>query len=270
MSINTFKVNAVVLTGASSGIGYELALRLAEQGAWIALAARRKDKLEELAEKCRARGGRILVAQTDVAEEEQCKNLIERTVQEFGRVDTLINNAGITMWAKFEDMQTLFPYEKVMQVNYMGSVYCTHYALPYLKESRGRIVAISSVAGKTGVPLRSGYSASKFAMVGFFETLRIELAQYGISVTLIYPDFVQTDTRLQAFGPDGNQLDRPLREGKKMMTVEECVEMILKAAVNRKRELVMSTRGKFAQWAKLIYPPLVDRIAEKAVKEINK
>lgn len=269
MSLSIYKENAVVLTGASSGIGYELALRLADQGAWLTLAARNKEKLEELAEKCRVRGGRSVVVPTDVADEDQCKNLIERTFQEFGRIDTLFNNAGITMWAKFEEMQTLFPYEKVMQVNYMGSVYCTHYALPYLKQSQGRIVAISSVAGKTGVPFRSGYSASKFAMIGFFEAIRIELAQYGISISLIYPDFVQTNTRLQAFGPDGNQLNRPLREGKRMMTVEECAEMILKAAAKRKRELVMSTRGKFAQWLKLIYPSVVDRIAEKAVKKIN-
>jgi len=267
VSTSIFNDRVAVITGASSGIGYELALQLADQGAWLVLAARRQERLEELAEKCRSRGGRALVVPTDVSEEAQCKNLIEHTVMEFKRIDTLFNNAGITIWAKFEDMQTLLPFEKVMKVNYLGSLYCTYYALPFLKESRGRIVAVSSMAGKTGVPYRSGYSATKFALVGFFETLRIELARYGISVTIIYPDFVKTDTRLRAFGADGKPLlDRPMREGKSMMTVEECGQIILNATAKRRREVVMSLRGRVAQWIKLIAPGIVDRIAERAVK----
>jgi short-subunit dehydrogenase len=267
MSSSIFGEHVAIITGASSGIGWELALQLAGQGAWLTLAARREELLEELAEECRERGGRVLVVPTDVAEEEQCKRLIERAVEEYGRIDTLFNNAGITIWAKFEEMEVLFPFEKVMKVNYLGSVYCTRYALPYLKESKGRIVAVSSLAGKTGVPFRSGYSASKFALVGFFETLRIELAQYGVSVTLIYPDFVKTNTRLQAFGPDGEKLkSRPMREGKRMMTAQECGQIILKATEERKREVVMSLRGKVAQWIKLIAPAVVDRIAQRAVE----
>ena len=267
MSFSVFKDHAAIITGASSGIGYEMALQLADQGAWLTLAARRKEPLEELAELCRKRGGRAIVVQMDVSEEMQCKQLIEKTVEEYGCIDTLFNNAGITVWAKFEDMQTLAPFEKVMQVNYLGSLYCTYYSLPYLKESQGRIVAVSSMAGKTGVPFRSGYSASKFAMAGFFEALRIEMAQFGVSVTMVYPDYVQTDTRLQAFGPDGEHLkSRPLRKGKRMMTVDKCAQDILKATAKRKRELLMSFRGKIGVWAKLIVPGLVDKIAEKATQ----
>ncbi|KAA3644858.1 MAG: short chain dehydrogenase [Chloroflexi bacterium] len=261
-----FKDKVVIITGASSGIGHELARQLAKQGAWLALAARREDKLEELAEECEALGGRALVVVTDVADEAQCKRLAEHTVEEFGGIDVLVNNAGITIWAKFEEMQSLDPFEAVMRVNYLGSLYCTHYALSHLKESQGRIVAVSSLAGKTGVPFRSGYSASKFAMAGFFETLRIEVAEHGVSVTMIYPDYVQTDTRLQAFGPDGKPIGtRPLRQGR-MMTVEVAARQIIDAIRKRKRELLMSRRGKLGQWLKLIAPGLVDRIAARAVQ----
>jgi len=244
-----------------------MALQLAAQGAWLSLASRRRDTLEELAAECRALGGRALVVETDVAEESQCKRLIEKTVVEYGRIDTLINNAGITIWAKFEDMKVLFPFEKVMQVNYLGSLYCTYYALPYLKESRGRLAAISSMAGRTGVPFRSGYSASKFALSGFFETLRIELAYTGISVTMIFPDFVQTNTRLQAFGPDGTHVNRStVREGA-VMGAETAADIILKAIVRRKREEIMSLRGKFGKYIKPFFPALIDRIARRAVEK---
>jgi short-subunit dehydrogenase len=270
MSSSLYKDHVAVITGASSGIGYELALQLADQGAWLTLAARREERLESLAEECRARGGRTLVVPTDVAEEKQCQSLIEHTGKEYGRIDTLFNNAGITIWAMFEDMQTLFPFEKVMQVNYLGSLYCTYYALPYLKQSQGRIVAVSSLAGKTGVPFRSGYSATKFAIAGFFGGIRVELAKYGVSVTIVYPDFVKTDTRLKAFGPDGKTLqNRPLRRGKRMITVEECSQRILSGTEKRKREVIMSFRGKLLQWVNLVAPALVDRVAARAVRDVK-
>jgi len=270
MPTSIYKNHSAVITGASSGIGYEMALQLADEGAWLTLAARRKEKLDALAEHCRARGGRALVVPMDVSDETQCKGLIERSVEEYGRIDALFNNAGITMWAKFEDMQTLDPFEQVMKVNYLGSLYCTYYALPYLKQSRGRIVAVSSLAGKAGVPLRTGYSASKFAMAGFFSGIRIERAPYGISVPLVYPDFVKTDTRLQAFGPDGKVLAyRPLRKGKRMLTVEECSRKILFATAKRKRELILSTRGKFVGLLNIIFPKLVDQLAARVVREVK-
>lgn len=264
--MSEFENKVVIITGASSGIGYEVARQLAKQGAWLALAARREDKLKGLAKECEALGGRALAVVTDVGDEMQCKQLIERTVAEFGKIDVLLNNAGITIWARFEDMETLDPFEAVMRVNYLGSLYCTYFALPYLKERQGRIVAVSSLAGKTGVPFRSGYSASKFAMAGFFETLRIEVAEHDVSVTMIYPDYVQTDTRLQAFGPDGKPLaQRPLREGR-MMTVEVAAGQIINAILKRKRELLMSRRGRLGQWLKLLAPGIVDRIAARAVQ----
>jgi len=201
MNNASFRENVVVITGASSGIGRELAFQLADQGAWLSLAARNAERLESAAAQCRERGGKALVVPTDVSQQGQCRNLIERTVAEYDRIDALINNAGITMWARFDELQDLSLLEWIMQVNYLGSLYCTYYALPYLKQTRGRIVGVSSLTGKTGVPTRSGYAASKHAMVGFFDSLRIELADDGVSVTMIYPGFVATEARKRALGP---------------------------------------------------------------------
>ena len=255
----------VIVTGASAGIGRHLALQLADQGARIVLAARTATKLEEIAEQCRQRGAQVIVVPTDVAKQRQCENLIEETVREYGSIDTVINNAGISMWARFEDIKDLSLMEQIMRVNYFGSMYCTYYALPYLKKSRGRIVGISSLTGKTGVPTRTGYAASKHAMAGFFDSLRIELADYGVSVTMIYPGFVATQVRKRAYGADGKSLERsPLRETE-VMTAEFCAQLILKAAAQRKRELVMTRRGRLGLWLKLIAPRLVDRIASEAI-----
>ena len=262
----SFSDNVVIVTGASAGIGHHLALQLADQGARIVLAARTVEKLEETAEQCRQRGAQVLVVPTDVGKQLQCENLIEKTLKGYGSLDTLINNAGISMWARFEDIKDLSLMEQIMRVNYFGSMYCTHYALPYLKKSRGRIVGISSLTGKAGVPTRTGYAASKHAMAGFFDSLRIELADYGVSVTMIYPGFVATQVRKRAYGADGKPLVKsPLRETE-VMRAESCAELILQAAAQRKRELVMTRRGRLGLWLKLIAPRLVDRMASEAIK----
>jgi short-subunit dehydrogenase len=261
-----FSNNVVIITGASAGIGHHLALQLADQGARIVLAARTATRLEETAEQCRQRGAQVLVVPTDVGKQLQCENLIEKTLKKYGSLDTLINNAGISMWARFEDIKNLSLMEEIMRVNYFGSMYCTHYALPYLKKSKGRIVGISSLTGKAGVPTRTGYAASKHAMAGFFDSLRIELSDYGVSVTMIYPGFVATQVRKRAYGADGKPLERsPLRETE-VMTAESCAELILKAVAHRKRELVMTRRGRLGLWLKLIAPRLVDRMASEAIK----
>ena len=260
-----FTENVVILTGASTGIGYQLALQLADQGAQVVLASRTVRKLEGLAEQCRQRGAQVLVVSTDVAQQCQCEKLIGQTIKEYGRIDTLINNAGISMWVRFEEVKNLSLMEEIMRVNYFGSMYCTYYALPYLKQSCGRIVGISSLTGKAGVPTRTGYAASKHAMAGFFDSLRIELADYGISVSMIYPGFVATEVRKQAYGPDGKPLERSSLRETEVMTAESCANLILKAAAQRKRELVMTHRGRLGLWLKLIAPRLVDRMASKAV-----
>lgn len=266
MALKAFKKKVVIVTGASSGIGRELAHQLADQGAWLSLAARNIERLESVKAECQQRGGKAITTSTDVCIPTQCAEMVRRTISEFSRIDALVNNAGITMWAKFEDIIDLSVFEQIMRVNYLGSVYCTHYSLPHLIQSRGQIVGISSLTGKTGVPTRSAYAASKHAMAGFFDSLRIEVAPLGVSVTMIYPGFVASEVRTHALGPDGKPLGTsPVREGE-VMKVGTCARLIIDAMARRKREQVMTLRGKFGQWLKLITPGLVDRIASRAIQ----
>ena len=265
MSPGTFHENVTVITGASSGIGRELAYQLADQGAWLVLAARNQRALHEASQECRQRGARAIPVTTDVADQKQCQALIQRTMEEYGRIDTLVNNAGITMWALFEEIQNLDLFDKIMRVNYFGTVYCTHYALPYLKETRGRIVAVASLAALNGIPTRCAYAASKHAIKGFMDTLRIELAGSGISVTISYPDFVSTGMRERALTADGTPLgESPLEEGK-VMTTEDSVRSLLKAMEQRSREDKQTLRGKVGPWIKLIAPGLIDNMARSAL-----
>ena len=261
-----FSENVVILTGASTGIGEALAHALAERGAWLVLAARNAQKLETVAAECRARGGRSLVVATDVTDEVECRELVEHAVAEYGRVDTLINNAGLSMWMKLEDVEDLSTIEYLMRVNFFGSMYCTYYALPYLKQTKGRIVAVASVAARTGIPTRTGYSASKHAMVGFFESLRIEVEDDGISVTIAFPDFVASGMHTRSLGADGKPLGHNPLQVDKLMTSEECAGLIIDGTAARKRQIVMSNRSRFGQWLKLIAPGKVDQIAKRAIE----
>lgn len=267
MSAEPFRDNAVLLTGASRGIGREMALHLAAQGARLALSAREAGPLEAVAAECRTLGAAAVAIPADVAEEPQCGELVRGAVAALGRLDTLVNNAGIGMWARFDEVTDLSIFDRLMRVNYLGSVYCTSHALPHLKRTRGRLVGVSSLTGKTGVPTRTGYAASKHAMAGFFDSLRIELADSGVTVTMVYPGFVATEIRERAFGGDGHPLGRsPVREGE-VMAAETCARLILTAAADRRRELVMTRRGRLGMWVKLLAPGLVDRIARRAIEQ---
>lgn len=260
------KDKVVVITGASKGIGAELAVQLAARGALLSLAARNLPELEAVAERCKAKGARAIAVACDVAVEKDCQNLMTSTALAFGRIDALVNNAGATMWARFEDIEDLSILQRIMQVNYMGSVYCTRHALRYLRMTQGRIVGISSLAGRTGVPTRTGYAASKHAMTGFFDSLRIELDGSGVTVTMVYPGFVSTGIRENATGPDGKPIRvSPVKEGE-VMGVEECARLIVEAMQGRKREVIMTARGKMGLWLKLFAPGLVDRMAKRAIE----
>lgn len=261
----SFKENVVIITGASAGIGRALAVLLAKQGAWLSLAARDQERLEALARECETLGGRALVVPTDVAEQAQCQALVERTVQAFGRIDTLINNAGLSMWTPFDQITDLSLVETIMRVNFFGSVYCTFFALPHLKKSCGRLAAVSSLTGKIGVPTRSAYAASKHAMAGFFDSLRIELADAGVSITTLYPGFVTTEVRQRALGANGKPLGQSHIEEKGLMSAETCAAIIAQAVLQRKREVVFTAKGKIGLWIKLIAPGLADAISRKTI-----
>jgi short-subunit dehydrogenase len=263
MKESVFRENVVIITGASFGIGQELALQLAKKGAWLALAARNVERLQEISRQCDHLGGRAVAIPTDVGIESQCKNLVEGTVAEYGRVDTLINNAGIGIASSFGRMRNLSLFEKVIRVNFLGSVYCTYYALPYLKETRGRIVGIASLRGKFPSATADGYGASKHAMAGFFDSLRLELADSGVSVTMIYPGWVRTGISSRSLTRNGKPFGRISAHEKDAMPVETCTRQIIRAAEKRKREVMMTFLGKFGSWLRLIAPGIVEQITRK-------
>ena len=183
MDMKTLKDKVIVITGASSGIGEAMAREYAAQGARVVLGARSVQKLQLVAGGIRTHGGQAAYCGVDVTKPEECRELIETAVREFGRIDVLICNAGISMRALFDDVD-LEVLHRLMDVNFWGTVNCCKYALPYLQQSKGSIVGISSVAGLHGLPGRTGYSASKYAMTGFLETLRIENLKKGLHVMI--------------------------------------------------------------------------------------
>ncbi len=260
-----FRDKVAIITGGSAGIGLEVARQLAGQGALLVLAARDPSLLESAAAECRALGARAIGVATDVADKSQCKLLVDAAIAEFGRIDMLVNNAGISMHSRFDELTDIDVAERIIAINYLGSVWCTYYALPHLKTARGRIVAVSSLAGMNGVPTRTLYSASKHAMAGFFDSLRIELRTERVSVTVIYPGFVATDIAHRAIAPDGGFLGtRPVR--KTVMSAEDCARKIIGAAASRRREVVMSRVARFGKFMKAIVPEAVDTVAQWKVK----
>lgn len=260
-----FDGKAIVLTGASSGIGRALALELASQHARLVLAARDANRLEEVAAECRAHGAEALIVRTDVSDYEQCRALVERAVERFGGLDVLINNAGRAMWCRFDELAEMRVMEDLMRVNYLGSVYCTHHALPHLKRAQGLIVATASLAGLIGVPLLTGYAASKHAMLGFFDSLRIELQGTGVDVTVLAPDFVQSEILPRATGADGKPIEKSPLDQSNLLSAEKCARRMIKAMARRRRLLLTSKRSAWARWGRIVAPRLTDWIALRAV-----
>lgn len=263
-------MKVIIITGSSDGIGAEIARQLAKKHAGqtaLVLAARNVESLSRVAAECRAHGAQTLVVPTDVAVEAQCRHLIAATVEQFGRIDALINNAGRSAHALFQDVPDLGWYEELMRINLWGSVWCTHAALPYLKTAQGSIVAVSSLAGLIGVPGRTAYSATKFAMAGFFEALRAELKVAGVSVTTAYPGVVATKIRHHGFNAAGTELGSSSLKEDGAMTVAECAGLIIDGMEQRRREVVMSFKGKAGRFLKLIAPGLVENMALAALKD---
>ncbi len=268
MKNSTFKDQVAIVTGASSGIGEALAVQLAGQGAKVTLAARRADRLESIAETCRQAGGEALVVPTDIGQEAQCKALVDKTIERFWRVDLLINNAGLAASALFDEFPDLTLFRHTMDVNFYGQVYCTYYALPHLKQSKGRIVAISSLGGKAAIPFNTPYCASKYGIHGFYDSLRIELAKADVSVTVICPWWVVTgfhEAQLDKNGTPRGPRGRAIYT-RKMMTSSQCAEITLKAALKRRREVLMGP-GILAVWLKLLAPGILDWLSVKVFLE---
>lgn len=261
----SFAERVIVITGASSGIGRALALELAAEKPRLVLAARNAQRLEDTAAAAKQRGAEVLVVPTDVTDEKQCRRLIDETVRHFGCLDILVNNAGQAMWTRFEALPDVAILDELMQVNYLAAARLTLLALPHVKQSRGLVVGISSVSGLVGVPLLSGYCASKHAVLGFFDSLRIELAGTGVDVTVVAPDFVQSEILSRAVDASGKPLDTSPIDQTKLLSSEKCARRIVKAMRRRQRLALTSERSAWARWGKLLAPGLVDRITARSV-----
>jgi short-subunit dehydrogenase len=263
-------MRVVVITGGSDGIGAEMARQLAARdgiAVALVLAARDQAKLDEVAAACERHGAQALAVRTDVSDPAQCRALVAAAVARFGHIDVLVNNAGRSAHALFEDVADLRWYEDLMRINLWGSVRCTQAALPHLKASRGGIVAVSSLAGLVGVPGRTAYSASKFAMTGFFEALRAELKGAGVAVTIAYPGVVATRIRYRGFDAAGAPMGASALREEGAMPVEECARLIVAGMDARRREVVMTVKGKLGRVLKLFVPGLVERMALAALKD---
>ncbi|MBX7183298.1 MAG: SDR family oxidoreductase [Bacteroidia bacterium] len=259
----------VVITGASSGIGKALAQAYSAQGYQVVINGRTLQTLETTRKELEKYGNKVLVVTGDVAIEKDCKTLIDKTIEEFGRLDILINNAGISMRAVFKDME-LSVIERVMAINFWGTVYCTKYALPYLLESKGSVVGISSIAGYKGLPGRTGYSASKFAMQGFLESLRLENLNTGLHVLIACPGYTASNIRNVALSADGSaQGETPFEEGN-LMSAEEVASHIVSSVRSRKDRLVLTRQGKLLVFLNKFFPKWVDHLVYNTVsKEAN-
>ena len=252
------KNKVVIITGASSGIGKACALKFGQAGAKLVLAARSEDKLTTFVNELKNNAIDSIGVVTDVSNEEQCKNLIKKALDAYGKIDIMLNNAGISMRALFKDVD-LSVLKQVMDINFWGTVYCTKYALDEVIKNKGSVIGISSIAGYKGLPGRTGYSASKFAMHGFLESIRIELLKKNVHVLLACPGFTASNIRNTALNASGGtQGESPMDEGK-IMTAEEVAEEILKATIKRKRDLILTSQGKMTVMANKFAPSYVDK-----------
>jgi short-subunit dehydrogenase len=254
---NIFKDKVVVVTGASSGIGRATAIAFARNGSKLVLVARSEEKLRDVAEEIRKTGSEALVCITDVTREEECRKMVEATIEKYGTIHILVNNAGISMRAVFSEVD-LSVIKRLMDVNFWGTVYCTKYALPYILENKGSVVGVSSTAGFHGLPGRTGYSASKFAMHGFLETLRIENLKKRLHVMIIAPGFTASEIRRHALLADGSEQGISPRREKQMMSPDYVAGWVLKGIVKRKRNKILTWTGRFTALLQRIIPAVVD------------
>jgi len=249
-----------IITGASSGIGKSLAYEFARRGVNVVLAARQYVTLCEIAQDIeKIYGVKSIAVQCDVTNQEDCEHLIKQTITTFGKIDILINNAGISMRALFKDAD-VDVLKKLMDVNFWGSVYCTKYALPELLKSQGSIVGVSSIAGYKGLPGRTGYSASKFAMNGFLDALRVENLKTGVHVMTACPGFTASNIRNTALNKDGVSQGESTLEEEKMMSSDEVAKLIADGVENRSRTLVMTGQGKLTVTLSKFIPGILDKL----------
>lgn len=266
------KDKVAVVTGASSGIGLAAVKEFATAGARVVLAARSAEKLNEIVRELEMQypsgsgSSRFLAVPTDVCREEDCKNLIEKAVEAYQKIDILVNNAGISMRALFKDLD-LSVIRQLMDVNFWGTVYCTKYALPYLLQTKGSVVGVISIAGFKGLPARTGYSASKFAVYGFLDTLRVEHLHDGLHVMIFAPGFTASNIRNVALTADGSRQGETPRDEDKMMSAEEVARRMLVGIRKEKAQIILTPIGKITVLLNKFFPRLVDRLEYNYMKK---
>jgi short-subunit dehydrogenase len=263
-----FSDKTIIITGASSGLGASLAKELSIHKPNLVLFSRNIEKLKEVANTCEQIGAKAFSVMGDVTNQQDCKRLVDETLDKFGSVDHLIINAGLSMWAKFEDITNLSIFSKLIETNYLGAVYLTHYFLTHLIKSKGLITVISSIQGKIAVPYHSGYVASKQALVGFFETLRMELKDKGVDILLVMPHWLRgTNLRSNALDKDGNKIGDSRKEhSKESVNLEVCSKKIIKGMTARKKELIIPLKLKALPWLNLVSPVLLEKIISSKVE----
>ena len=252
MRSKCFKDKVIIVTGASSGIGLAAARLFASYGSKVVMAARSLDKLEKFSAEM-PESANVLCVKTDVSVEQDCKNLIDETIKKFGRIDILVNNAGISMRAMFIDLD-LDVIKRLIDTNFWGTIYCTKYALPYLLESKGSVVGVISTAGYLGLPGRTGYSASKFAIRGFLSTLRVEHRYDGLHVMVFAPGFTASNIRNVALLADGSPQGMTPRNEDKMMTAERVAQRLAYGLKHRKNEMLLTPIGKITKFFTFALP----------------
>lgn len=260
------KNKVVIVTGASSGIGRATALYFAKKGSNVVVAARSEAKLKAVEEEVSRLEGDCLCVPCDVSKAEDCENLISKTIEKFQRIDVLINNAGISMRAIFNetDLQVI---RDVMDINFFGMVNCTKFALPHLLQNKGSVVGVSSIAGYVGLPARTGYSASKYAMHGFLDALRIENYERGLHVLVACPGFTASNIRTSALTADGTAQGESPRSEAKMMQPEEVAKDMYNSIVKRDQSLVLTTEGKLAVFLSKWAPKFLQRVVFREMKK---
>ncbi|NQU81132.1 MAG: SDR family oxidoreductase [Bacteroidetes bacterium] len=256
---NKFKDKVIIVTGASSGIGRACAFEFANNNAKIVLASRRGEELIKIENKIKEKGGEAFSIVTDVRKIDDCQNLINKTVEKYGKIDILINNAGISMRASFEELD-LSVIKDLMDTNFYGAVYCTKFALPYLLKQKGTVIGISSISGLTPLPGRTGYCASKYAMNGFLNTLRLENIKRGLNVLVVHPGFTNSNIRNIALNKNGKPQKETPRNEKEMMSTERVAQIIAKATLKRERDLILTPQGRLVVWLHKNFPGITDRI----------
>ncbi|MEM9856224.1 MAG: SDR family oxidoreductase [Bacteroidota bacterium] len=253
------KDKVVVITGGSSGIGKALAEEFGRNDSRIIITGRNLETLQSAENELKSKGVNIVGFQADASSEEDNRKMADFTIEQFGKIDILIANAGISMRALFKDVD-LDIVKKVMDINFYGALYATKYCLPSIIENKGSVVGISSIAGFRGLPARTGYSASKFALQGFLEVLRTENLKTGVHVLTACPGFTASNIRKKSLTADGSQQGESPREEEKMMTAEECARHIYKATVKRKKHLILTSQGKLTVFLNKWFPGFMDKM----------